>query len=142
MHPWHNCVHLESSSMLSTLIPYDVMQPASSGGRRKWGRMKCTATNDGNYGQVWRLPEKWDGSSPYSIVYEPHDAANRLRMNARRAHEWIGMFQKAWLDFSCELVLCSLIVQHFVTYKELYLYNRNTKLYACYHGNYNCGHGL
>lgn len=26
------------------LIPYDVMYPASSGGRRKWGRMKCTAT--------------------------------------------------------------------------------------------------
>ena len=24
-----------------------------------------------------------------------HDVANQLRMNARRAHEWIGMFQKA-----------------------------------------------
>jgi len=72
MHPWHNYVHLVSST-LSMLIPYDVMQPASSGGRRKWGRMKCTATNDGNYGQVWRLPEKWDASSPYSIVYEHTD---------------------------------------------------------------------
>ena len=58
-----------------------------------------------------------------------HDVANWLRMNARRAHEWIGMFQEAWLDFNCELVLYSLIVQHFVTNKELYRYNRNTKLY-------------
>ena len=39
------------------------------------------------------------------------------------------MFQEAWLDFNCELVLYSLIVQHFVTNKELYRYNRNTKLY-------------
>jgi len=56
-----------------------------------------------------RLTESRNARSK-QVTSDAYRAANRLRMAARRALEWIGMFRKAWLVFRyevCDLFLYS-----------------------------------